>query len=276
MVTGANSGIGKATAMGLAKMGATVVMACRKKEESEAVRVEIQEKSGNDDIDLLIADLSSQESVRKLANDFEKKYQQLHVLVNNAGVYFTKRHVTVDGLEMTFAVNYLSRFLLTNLLLDIIKKSAPARVIEVAGAYHTRGAINFDDLQMEQNYDGARANNQSKLANVLFTYELARRLTGTGVTVNCLHPGAVATNLLAKDKDLPLARKFMYKLAKPFFKSPEKGAATTLYLASSPEVRDITGKYFVDKKITPSSSQSYDAELAKRLWNASLKLAKLE
>jgi len=276
MVTGANSGIGKATAMGLAKMGATVVMACRKKEESEAVRVEIQEKSGNDDIDLLIVDLSSQRSVRKLANNFKKKYQQLHVLVNNAGVYFTKRHVTVDGLEMTFAVNYLSRFLLTNLLLDTIKKSAPARVIEVAGAYHTKGAINFDDLQMEQNYDGARANNQSKLANVLFTYELARRLAGTGVTANCLHPGAVATNLLAKDKDLPLRTKFMYKLFKPFFKSPEKGAATTLYLASSPEVRDITGKYFVDKKIRPSSSQSYDVELAKRLWNASLKLAKLE
>ena len=262
--------------MGLAKMGATVVMACRKKEESEAVRVEIQEKSGRDDVDLLIVDLSSQESVRKLANDFKEKYQQLHVLVNNAGVYFTKRHITVDGLEMTLAVNYLSRFLLTNLLLDIIKKSAPARIIEVAGAYHAKGAINFSDLQMEQNYDGAKANNQSKLANVLFTYELARRLDGTGATANCLHPGAVATNLLAKDKDLPLSTRLMYTLFKPFFRSPEKGAATTLYLASSPEVQNTAGKYFVNKKMTSSSAQSYDAELAKRLWNVSLELARLE
>ena len=276
MITGANSGIGKATAIELAKMGATVVMACRKKEESEAVQVEIQEKSGNDQVGLLIVDLSSQESVRKLASDFKKNYQQLHVLVNNAGVYFTKRQVTADGLEMTFAVNYLSRFLLTNLLLDIIKKSAPARIIEVAGAYHAKGTVNFDDLQMEQNYNGASANNQSKLANVLFTYELARRLTGTGVTVNCLHPGAVATSLLAKDKDLPLSTKLMYRLFKPFFKSPEKGAGTTLYLASSPEVQGITDKYFVNKKMTPSSPQSYDVELATLLWNVSLKLAKLD
>jgi len=276
MVTGANSGIGKATAMGLAKMGATTVMACRNKEEGKAVQLEIQEKSGNKNVDLLIVDLSSLESTRKLVKSFEKKYQQLHVLVNNAGVYFTKRHVTVDGLEMTFVVNYLSRFLLTNLLLDVIKKSAPARIIEVAGAYHAKGKINFDDLQMEQNYEGASANNQSKLANVLFTYELARRLAGTGITVNCLHPGAVATRLLAKDKDLPWSTKLMYRLFKPFFKSPEKGAATTLYLASSPEVQNITGKYFVNKKITPSSPQSQDIELAKRLWDVSRKLAKLE
>lgn len=275
MITGANSGIGKATALGLAKMGATVVMVCRDRGRGDEARDEIRAESGNDSVDLFIADLSSQNSIRELAQSYTETYDQLHVLVNNAGVYFTKRHVTVDGFETTFAVNYLAPFLLANLLLDTLKSSAPARVINVAGAYHAKGTIDFDDLQGEKDYDGARANNQAKLALVLFTYELARRSEGTGVTVNCLHPGAVATGGVLKDPDFPLFSRVLYRLVTPFFKSPEKGAETTLYLASSPGVEDITGKYFVNKKITPSSPSSYDRPLARRLWEVSAELAGL-
>jgi NAD(P)-dependent dehydrogenase (short-subunit alcohol dehydrogenase family) len=275
LVTGANSGIGKATALGLAKIGATVVMVCRDAAKGRAALAEIKQKSGNNSLDLLVADLSSQEAIRRLASEYKSKYHQLHVLVNNAGVYYTKRHVTVDGLEAMFAVNYLARFLLTNLLLDIIKSSAPARVINVAGAYHAKGKITFDDLQGEKDFDGQRANHQSKLADVLFTYELARRLEGTGVTVNCLHPGMVATNLIDKDKDFPVFFKYLYKLSRPLLKSPDKGAETTLYLASSLEVEGITGRYFINKKISPSSPASHDPQLAQRLWAISEKLAKL-
>lgn len=275
LVTGASSGIGKATALGLAKMGATVVMVCRDANKGQAALSEIKRKSGNNSVDLLLADLSSQEAIRRLASEYKSKYQQLHVLINNAGVYYTKRHVTVDGLEAMFAVNYLARFLLTNLLLDIIKRSAPARIINVAGAYHAKGKINFDDLQGEKDFDGQRANHQSKLADVLFTYELGRRLEGTGVTVNCLHPGMVVTDLIDKDKDFPVFFKYLYKLSRPLMKSPARGAATSLYLASSPEVEGISGQYFVNKKISPSSPDSHDPQLAQRLWAVSEKLAKL-
>lgn len=275
MVTGANSGIGNATALGVAKMDATVVMVCRNAEKGRAARNQIVKESGNNSVDLLIADLSSQESIRGLTRSYTQKYEKSHVLVNNAGTYFTKRHVTSDGMETTFAVNYLAPFLLTNLLLDALKSSAPARVINVAGAYHAKGAIDFDDLQGEREYDGARANNQAKLALVLFTYELARRLEGTGVTVNCLHPGAVATGGVLKDPDLPLLSRVLYRLVTPFFKSPKRGAETTLYLASSPEVEHLTGKYFVDKKMTRSSPKSYDTSLARRLWEVSAELTRL-
>ena len=275
LVTGASSGIGKATALGLAKMGATVVMVCRDASKGQAALSEIRQKSGNNSLDLLVADLSSQAEIRSLASEFRGKYQHLHVLINNAGVYYTKRHVTVDGLEAMFAINYLARFLLTNLLLDIIKSSAPARIINVAGAYHAKGKINFDDLQGEKDFDGQRANHQSKLADVLFTYELARRLKGTGVTVNCLHPGMVATSLVDKDKDFPVFFKYLYKLSKPLMKSPAKGAETSLYLASSSEMEGVTCQYFVNKKIAQSSPESHDRELAQRLWEVSEKLANL-
>jgi len=275
LVTGANSGIGKATALGLAKMGATVVMVCRDANKGEAALSEIKRKSGSNSVDLLLADLSSQEAIRRLATEYKSKYQQLHVLINNAGVYYTKRHVTVNGLEAMFAVNYLARFLLTNLLLDIIEQSAPARIINVAGAYHAKGKINFDDLQGEKDFDGQRANHQSKLADVLFTYELARRLEGTGVTINCLHPGMVATDLIDKDKDFPVFFKYLYKLSRPLMKSPVKGAETSIYLASSPEVESVTGRYFVNKKIAESSPESHDPQLAQRLWAVSEKLSKL-
>jgi len=275
IVTGANSGIGMATASGLAKMGSTVVMVCRNKEKGEAALSEIKTVSSNEKVELMIADLSSRKAIRNLSEEFRNKHQSLHVLINNAGVYFTKRHMTEDGLEMTFAVNYLARFLLTNLLLDILKKSAPSRIINVTGTYHKKGRIDFEDLQKEKNYNGMDANNQAKLADILFTHELARRLKGTGVTVNCLHPGAVATRLVEKDKDYPAFLRFMYKLFKPLLRSPEKGAETTLYLASSPRVQDITGKYFVNKKITRSSPESYDPELAIQLWEVSNVISQL-
>jgi len=275
LVTGASSGIGKATALGLAKLGATVVMVCRDAARGEAALSEIKQKSGNNFVDLLVADLSSQEAIRRLASEYKSRYQRLHVLINNAGVYYTKRHITADGLEAMFAVNYLARFLFTHLLLDIIKQSAPARIINVAGAYHAKGKINFDDLQGEKDFDGQRANHQSKLADVLFTYELARRLEGTRVTVNCLHPGMVATDLIDKDKDFPVFFKYLYKLSRPLMKSPAQGAETSLYLASSPEVEGITGQYFVNKKIAQSSPDSHNVQLAQRLWEVSEKLAKL-
>jgi NAD(P)-dependent dehydrogenase (short-subunit alcohol dehydrogenase family) len=275
LVTGASSGIGKATALGLAKMGATVVMVCRDAARGQAALAEIRQKSGNNSIDLLVADLSSQAEIHRLASEYRSKYQHLHVLVNNAGVYYTKRHITVDGLEAMFVVNYIARFLLTNLLLDIIKSSAPARIINVAGAYHDKGKINFDDLQGERDFDGQRANHQSKLADVLFTYELARRLEGTGVTVNCLHSGMVATDLIDKDKDFPRFYKYLYKLSRPLMKSPAKGAETSIYLASSPEVEGVTGQYFINKKIAESSTDSHDPQLAQRLWNVSAKLTRL-
>jgi len=275
LVTGASSGIGKATALGLANMGANVVMVCRDAKKGETALSEIKQKSSNNSVGLLIADLSSQEAIRRLATEYESKYQRLHMLINNAGVYYTKHHVTVDGLEAMFAVNYLARFLLTNLLLDIIKRSAPARIINVAGAYHAKGKINFDDLQGEKDFDGQRANHQSKLADVLFTYELAHRLEGTEVTVNCLHPGMVATDLIDKDRDFPRFFKYLYKLSRLLMKSPAKGAETSIYLASSPEVKDISGRYFANKKIAPSSPESRDVQLAKRLWEVSEKLARL-
>jgi len=275
MITGANSGIGKATAVGLAKMGASVVMVCRDRQRGEAAMAEIKAASGHQKVDLLLADLSSQASVRQLAQAFKARYPQLHVLINNAGIALGKRSLTIDGIETVFAVNYLAPFLLTHLLLDVLKASAPARVVNVAGDYHRRASINFDDLMSEQNYSRLRANNQAKLALILFTYELARRLDGTGVTANCLHPGAVATDAPSKDPDTSALARLMYKLVKPFFLSPEKGAETSIYLASSPQVEQVTGQYFIKKAPVPSSPESYDGAIAGRLWEVSVELTGL-
>lgn len=272
MITGANSGIGKATALGLARRGATVVIVCRNQGRGEAALTEIKSATGNPNVDLLLADLSSQAEVHRLAEEFKSRYSHLHVLINNAGVALSRRSVTVDGIETVFAVNYLAPFLLTNSLLDVLKASAPARVVNVAGDYHRKATINFDDLMSEKDYNGMRANNQAKLALILFTYELARRLDGTGVTANCLHPGAVATGGPLKDPDLSSFARVMYALVKPFFLSPERGAETSIYLASSPEVEGVTGKYFIRKRAVASSPESYDSEIAKRLWKISLQL----
>lgn len=267
IVTGANSGLGKATALGLAKLGAQVVMVCRHQARGEAAHQDIIKGSGNKDVTLLIADLSSQGDIYALAETFKQRFDKLHVLINNAGVYLRKRQLTKDGLEQTFAVNYLSPFLLTNLLLELLQASVPARIINVAGAYHRRGEIHFDDLQLARDYTGATANNQSQLARVLFTYELARRLEGTGVTVNCLHPGSVRTDIT---RNMPKTLQFLAgTVFRPFFVSPERGAETILYLATSPEVETMSGGYFVNKRPVLSSRASYNSELAKRLWTLS-------
>jgi NAD(P)-dependent dehydrogenase (short-subunit alcohol dehydrogenase family) len=183
--------------------------------------------------------------------------------------------VTVDGIERVFAVNYLAPFLLTNLLLGMLTDSAPARIVNVAGDFHRKASIQFDDLMSEKDYNGTRANNQAKLALILFTYELARRLDGTGVTANCLHPGAVATDAPLKDPNLPAFSRSMYKIARLFFASPEKGAETSIYLATSPEVEKVSGKYFIKKAPAASSPESYDEEIARRLWKVSEELTGL-
>jgi NAD(P)-dependent dehydrogenase (short-subunit alcohol dehydrogenase family) len=272
LITGATSGIGKATAMGLANMGASVVMVGRDRGRGEAVLAEIKAKCPNASVDLMLADLSSQEEIRWLADDFKEAYPRLDVLINNAGVIRSKRVTTADGLETTFAVNHLAYSLLTNLLLDVLKASAPSRIVNVASGEQRNGAIDFDDLQGEIRYTGAKAYSQSKLATVLFTYELARRLEGTGVSANCLHPGVVGTNL---GSGVSGGFGFMVRALRPLMKSSEKGAETSIYLASSPEVEGLSGRYFVKKAETRSSDASYDERLARRLWEASAELTNL-
>ncbi|MCK4457323.1 MAG: SDR family oxidoreductase [Thermoplasmata archaeon] len=269
MITGANSGIGYVTARELARMGADIVMVCRSKERGEAARNEIVSETGSDSVELMIADLSSQEEVRRLAGDFKGTHDRLHVLVNNAALWPTKRTLTVDGLELQFGLNHLAYFLLTNLLLDVLRASAPARVVDTSSGIHKRARIDFDDLQAERGYRHMRAYGQSKLANVLFTYELARRLTGTGVTVNSFTPGMTETNL---GRYMSRGAQFIFRL---LAKKTEKGATTAIYLASSPEVEGVSGKYFANCKPAESSKLSYDEDTAKRLWDVSESLTGL-
>jgi retinol dehydrogenase 14 len=234
---------------------------------------EIKEKSANASVDLMLADISSQQEIRRLANVFKEAYPRLDVLINNAGLFRSERITTADGLEMTFAVNHLAYFSLTNLLLDVLEASAPSRIVNVASGDHTNGTIDFDDLQGDKDYKGAKAYSQSKLANVLFTYELARRLEGTGVSANCLYPGAgVRTNF---GSGVSGVLGFMVRALRPVMKSPEQGAETSIYLASSPEVEGLSGRYFVNKAEIRSSGVSYDAGLARRLWEESADLTNL-
>ncbi len=274
MVTGATSGIGKATALSLARMGATVVIVGRDRARGEAAQSEIKTKSENEAVDLLLADLSSQESIRQLVENFRQKYSQLHVLINNAGVYMLTRRETVDGLEMTFAVDQLAPFLLTNLLLDVLKASAPARIVNVSSATHEAGYINMNDLQSEKRYGFSRPYGQAKLALVLFTYELARRLEGTGVTANCLHPGFVATNI-GQSGVGSVGRAVVKFIFSSLGVSPEEGAKTSIYLASSPAVEGVTGKYFVKSIPKRSAPITYDESLQRQLWEESARLVKL-
>jgi len=270
IITGANSGIGKATAIALAKMNVILVMLCRDKERGESARNEIIELTGNSNVDLIVCDLSSQKEIHNFVAEFKSKYQNLHVLINNAGVMLSKKDISVDGFEMNFAVNHLAPFLLTNLLLDILKKSAPSRIINVGSAAHRMGKIDFEDLQGE-NRKGRFMGlyGSSKLAMTLVSYELSRRLEGSNVTVNVLHPGLINTNL-GRDRSSTSKR-----FAGKFFKSPEIGAETSIFLASSPEVEGITGKYFTKKKEKDSSKKSYNEEYAKRLWDISLEMTNL-
>ena len=270
LVTGGTNGIGKATAQALAQMGATVVIVGRDAQKAAQVSKEIQAASGNQNVDWLLADLSSQQDIRRLVAEFKSKYSQLHVLINNAGGTFMTRQLSVDGIEMTFALNHLAYFMVTNLLLDTIKASAPARIINVSSDAHSGGKIDFNNLQGERSYSGIGPYGNSKLANILFTIELARRLEGTGVTVNALHPGLVSTGF---GKNNPgLLMKIMGVVIPLIARSPEKGAETSIYLVSSPAVQNITGKYFVDCKITQPAPQASDSAVAKELWDVSAEM----
>ena len=273
VVTGASSGIGRATARALACLGATLAVVCRDRGRGEETVAALRTESGNAAVALFLADLSSQAEIRRLAAELSECYPAVHVLVNNAGVVNLRRSTTVDGIETVFAVNHLAYFLLTHLLLERLRGSAPARIVNVASDAHRFGTIDLDDLGHARRYRAMRVYGSSKLANILFTYELARRLEGTRVTANCLHPGAVATRLGQNNGRLATA---LTKLLRPFFRTPEQGAATAIYLASSPAVEGVSGRYFVDCKEARSSRASYDTDLALRLWHASARLTGIE
>jgi len=273
LVTGSSSGMGKATAIELARTGATVVMLCRNKERGEKALYDIKRESGNDKVDLFICDLGNMASIRSFAIEFKKKYKKLNVLVNNAGVILPGRHETSDGYELQFGVNHLGVFLLTNLLLETIVCSTPARIINVASGAHKAGRIHFDDINLKKNYSLFKAYSQSKLANILFTYTLSEKLKGSGVTVNCLHPGAVATDM-GINRNTGFGT-LITKVIKPFFLTPLEGAATAIYLSISPEVQGVTGKYYYKKRPIESSKLSYDKEIGNRLWKLSEELTGL-
>jgi retinol dehydrogenase 14 len=272
LVTGGSRGIGRATALGLATMGARVAITGRDHERTEGAAREIR-AAGGGQVDVFVADLSAQSEVRRLADEVLQSFSRIDVLINNAGGYWHTRHVTADGLERTFAVNHLAPFLLTNLLLDRLKQSAPARVVTVSSNAQTTGRIDFDDLQGERSYSGGRAYNQSKLANVLFSYQLARSLQTTSVTANALHPGVVSTSFGAEDPG-GLQRLFV-PIIRPFMKTPTQGAATSIYLASAPDLEQVTGRYFANSKLKRSSKRSYDEAAAARLWQVSAELVGL-
>lgn len=273
LVTGATSGIGQATAHALARLGATVVILGRNPEKSAATVAQVNQACDNPNTDCLLADLSSQAAIRQMAQQFKERYQRLDVLVNNAGAVFMQRQESVDGIEMTFALNHLGYFLLTNLLLDVLKASAPARIVNVSSELHRKARLDFNDLQNTRRYRGMKAYHQSKLANILFTYELARRLEGTGVTVNALSPGLVATNLGMNNRGLsPLMKRLVDRWIGI---SPEEGAQTGVYLTTSPQVERVTGKYFVEQEAIPSSPESCDEAIAARLWEVSAELVGL-
>ncbi len=272
LITGATSGIGLVTAQALAQRGAHVVLVGRDATRGANSVEQIKHATGNDTVDLLLADLSSQADLNALAQTFRQRYERLDVLVNNAGALFTERQVSADGLEMTFALNHLGYFILTHRLLDILRASAPCRIINVASSAHQRGRIHLEDLQGEHTYGGWRAYCQSKLANIMFTYALAKRLQGTQITANTLHPGFVATRFGHNNSGLKA--KFL-RAAQVLAINSEKGAETMIYLSSSPEVASVSGKYFVNKHDVPSSSRSYDEAIATALWQTSETMASL-
>jgi len=270
LVTGANSGIGKATALGLAQMGATVVMSCRDAGSGATAQAEIIQQSGNAPVDLLVADLASQSGVRQLAGDFKAKYPRLNILVNNAGLNLSERSVTPDGVETVFAVNYLAPFLLTHLLLDKLKAGAPARVVNL-GTW-VQPAINLDDVMRAKHFDPQAAYSESKTALTMFTYELARRLAGGGVTVNCVNPGLIRTNLGRHARG---SFRLFLAAMRPIMKSAERAAQDVIYLATAAEVEGVSGKFFTGQKQTRTSPESYEAAATERLWRMSEELAGL-
>ncbi|WP_315095601.1 SDR family oxidoreductase [uncultured Cellulomonas sp.] len=271
LVTGATSGIGRATAIGLAARGAHVALTGRSGERTQDVAREIRASGGT--ADAFVADLSSQAQVRQLADDVLHTCPRLDVLVNNVGGYWSTRHLTVDGLERTFALNHLAPFLLTNLLLDRLARTGPARIVTVSSQAQAQGRIDLDDLQGERAYSGSRAYNQSKLANVMFTYALARKLRGTWVTATVLHPGVVNTSFGADDPGR--IQRVLVPVIRPFMKTPAQGAATSIHLACAPELEHVSGVFFAHGKPKRSSERSYDEAVAARLWELSADLVGL-
>lgn len=270
VVTGANTGIGKATAAGLARLGATVVMACRDAAKAEAARAELAAETGSDKLRVMRLDLGSTASVREFVTEFERGYDRLDALVNNAALSPLARTVNDEGRETQLAVNHLGPFLLTRLLLPRLKASAPSRVVVVSSAVHKQGRVDFDDLHSERGYVGLRVYANTKLMNLLFTRALAKRLEGSGVTVNALHPGVVATELV---RDFPrVARWFVSKV----FMTPEKGARTSVFLASDPSVEGVSGRYYVKSREARVSAAARDDALAERLWKLSSEMVGLE
>jgi NAD(P)-dependent dehydrogenase (short-subunit alcohol dehydrogenase family) len=273
LITGGTGGIGGATARGLAATGANVAITGRDAASAEITAREIRDVTGTR-VDVLVADLSSQSEVRRLADEALERLPRIDVLVNNVGGYWHSRHVTADGLERTFAVNHLAPFLLTSLLLARLQEGGRGRVVMVASHAHAQGRIDFDDLQGEHAYSGGSVYNQSKLANVLFTYELARRTRGRGVTANALHPGVVRTSFGAEDPGL--TQRLLVPLLRPFMKSPTAGAATSIHLASAPELEGVTGVYVTDKGPKRSASRSHDEAVGRRLWRVSADLVGID
>jgi retinol dehydrogenase 14 len=269
LVTGGTGGIGRATALGLAGMGANVAITGRDATRAEHAAREIRSAT-RAQVDVFLADHSSQAEVRRLADEILQGLTRVDVLVNNVGGYWNTRHATIDGLERTFAVNHLAAFLLTDLLLALLQQSDRARVVTVASHAHAQGRIDFDDLQAEHAYSGARAYNQSKLASVLFTYELARRLRGSGVTSNAVHPGVVSTAFGAEDPGR--TQRVLVPILRPFMKSVEHGAATSIHVASAPQLQDVTGCYFTNSQPHKSSRRSHDHGAASKLWHVSADL----
>jgi retinol dehydrogenase 14 len=273
LITGGTSGIGKATAVALAAMGANVVITGRNAERGEAALEEIKGQSTNVDVELILADLCVQGEVSRLAETFLARHDRLDVLVNNAGLVLSKRAETPDGIEMTLAINHLAPFLLTNLFLDRLKESVPGRVITTSSEAQRWGNLDFGDLQSRRKYRGFPVYGMTKLANIMFTYELADRLKGTGITANCLHPGGVGTNF-GKNNGGPMA--LFFRAFKPFMRSPERGADTLIWLASSSEVEGISGKYFLDRKEIEAKEIAYDPDARRRLWEISEDLTGLK
>ncbi|TMD58477.1 MAG: SDR family NAD(P)-dependent oxidoreductase [Chloroflexi bacterium] len=268
LVTGSSSGLGRATAHGLAKLGATVILGCRDRQRGELTQAEIRTASGNESVDLLLVDLSVLASVRAMAAEFEKRYARLDVLINNAAVFKSSRTVTVDGLETMFATNHLGSFLLTNLLLERLKTSAPSRILTITAPSTT--TLNFDDLQGEKKFSAFEAFGASKACNLLFTYELARQLKVTGVSANAIYPGLVKSSLM-REAAAPV-RWFTSLIST----TPEKAAETVVYYASSPEIEDKTGLFFKGRQVIESSPSTKDEAVQRRLWDVSVGLAKLE
>ena len=275
IVTGANSGIGKATATELARQNAYVVMICRNEDRGLKAKEDIIQQTGNTGVELMLADFSYQYEIREVAEQISNKFEQVDVLVNNAGTIFHKREETLDGIEKTFAVNHLGPFLLTNLLLPHLKQAPEARIVNVASEAHRVGVpvFDLDNLQLNNNFGGMKAYGLSKLCNIMFTHELAKKLEGTNVTTNALHPGVISTNLAS---EASWWMKLLYFIGRPFMHSARKGARTSVFLATSDEVSNISGKYFKNERQTKPSAVAYDDELTSALWETSAELTGLK